>query len=64
MAKARSKDQAKTRQRKMTRDEILAFNAKLEADPEIQAMIARGLAASARGEGIRFSELKRKYARH
>lgn len=64
MAKARSKDQAKARRRKMTREEILAFNAKLQADPKIQKMIADGIAAFDRGEGVRFSELKRKHARH
>jgi len=46
----------------MTREEILAFNARLEADPDIQAMIARAIAEFDRGEGVRFSDLKRKHA--
>jgi hypothetical protein len=64
MAKPRSKAEAKVPERKMTREEILAFNAKLEADPKIQKMIAEAIAAFDRGEGVRFSELKRKHARH
>ncbi|HYM15885.1 MAG TPA: hypothetical protein VEZ14_10015 [Dehalococcoidia bacterium] len=64
MAKARSTDKAKAKapKRKMTREEILAFNAKLAANPKIQKMIEEGIAAFDRGEGVRFSELKRRHA--
>jgi hypothetical protein len=48
----------------MTLAEKRAFNQRLLTEPKVQSMIRDSLAASARGEGTRWEDLKRSRGGH
>lgn len=50
------------RRKKLTLEEIRAFNAKLMSDPKIQAMIEESNDPANAGDVVRWEDLKRKHA--
>jgi hypothetical protein len=64
MAQGSSKPKAQAPRKKMTLEEIRAFNERLMADPKIQAMIREANDPANANDVVRWEDLKRKHAGH
>ena len=62
MAQGPAKPKPNSRRTKMTLEEIRAFNAKLMADPKVQAMIRDADDPANAGDVVRWEDLKRQHA--
>ena len=62
MAQGPAKPKPTSRRRKMTLKEIRTFNAKLMADPKIEAMIRDADDPAKRDDVVRWEDLKRQHA--
>ena len=62
MAQGSAKQNPTPRRRKMTLEEIRAFNGKLMADPKTQAMIRDADDPAKRDDVVRWEDLQRQHA--
>ena len=64
MPQGSSKPKTTTARKKMTLEEIRAFNERLMADPKTQAMIREANDPANAHDVVRWEDLKRKHAGH